>query len=103
MPIFVSHVTLTSEGVQAVKNVHERLEENRKLWEDAGGKLLHGVGARMLTRARPPIRSACHRPMRNDAGRPSSIIRFRMLHASTASRRCPAGLRARRLSPRIDL
>lgn len=40
MPIFISHVTLTSEGVQAIKKVTERIEENKKLWEEAGGKLL---------------------------------------------------------------
>lgn len=40
MPIFISHVTLTKEGVQAIKNVTERIEENKKLWEEAGGKLL---------------------------------------------------------------
>ena len=41
MPIFVSHVTLTSEGVQALKNVPERLEQNKELWRQAGGELLH--------------------------------------------------------------
>ena len=34
---------------------------------------------------------------------PSSVIRFRTLHASTASRRCPDELRARRQSPTIDV
>lgn len=41
MAIFISHVTLTPEGVQAIMNVTERIEENKKLWEEAGGKLLH--------------------------------------------------------------
>ena len=41
MPIFVSHVTLTTKGVQALKSVPERIEENRELWRKAGGKLLH--------------------------------------------------------------
>jgi uncharacterized protein with GYD domain len=40
MPIYISHVTLTQEGVKAIKNVSERIEENKKLWEEAGGKLL---------------------------------------------------------------
>ncbi len=40
MPIFISHVTLTQEGVKAIKDVTERIEENRKLWEETGGKLL---------------------------------------------------------------
>jgi len=33
MPIFISHVTLTKEGVQAIKNVTERIEENKKIWD----------------------------------------------------------------------
>ncbi len=40
MPIFVSHVTLTTEGVQALKDAPDRIEESKKLWEEAGGKLL---------------------------------------------------------------
>lgn len=40
MPIFISQVTLTPEGVKALKNVPDRIEENKKLWEEAGGKLL---------------------------------------------------------------
>ena len=40
MPIFVSHVTLTAEGVQALKGAADRIEESKKLWEEAGGKLL---------------------------------------------------------------
>ena len=40
MPIFISQVTLTTEGVQAIKSATDRIEENEKLWEDAGGKLL---------------------------------------------------------------
>ena len=32
-----------------------------------------------------------------------SVIRFRTLHASTASRRCPDERRARRQSPTIDV
>jgi len=40
MPIFISHVTLTQEGVQEIKSGTDRIEENKKLWEEAGGKLL---------------------------------------------------------------
>ena len=40
MPIFVSHVTLTTDGVNALKDATSRIEENKKLWEEAGGKLL---------------------------------------------------------------
>lgn len=41
MPVFVSHVTLPTEGVQTTNRVTDHIEETKKLWEDAGGKLLH--------------------------------------------------------------
>ena len=69
---------------QDARRLH-RLQRRR----DAGVSA-RGVGARILTRPRSPIRRARYRPMRYDAGRPSSVSRFRMLHAPTASRRCPA-------------
>ena len=40
MPIFISQVKLTQEGLRELKDAPDRIEENRKLWEDAGGKLL---------------------------------------------------------------
>ena len=63
----------------------------------------HGVGARMRAGLRASNRRARHLPMRYETGLPSSVIRFRTLHARTASRRCPDELRARRQSPTIDL
>ena len=62
-----------------------------------------GVGARMRAGLRASNRRARHLPMRYETGLPSSVIRFRTLHASTASRRCPDELRTRRQSPTIDL
>ena len=44
-----------------------------------------------------------HRPMRYDTGRPRAVIRFRISQPRTASLPCPAGLRARRPSPMMDL
>ena len=41
MAIFISQISLTTEGVQALKGSTERINENKKLWEEAGGKLLH--------------------------------------------------------------
>jgi uncharacterized protein with GYD domain len=38
--IYVRHVTLTGEGLQELKGAPDRLEANRKLWEEAGGRLL---------------------------------------------------------------
>ena len=64
---------------------------------------LRGVGARMRAGLRASNRRARHLPMRYETGLPSSVIRFRTLHASTASRRCPDELRARRQSPTIDV
>ena len=71
--------------------------------ELGGGAALGGVGARMRAGLRASNRRARHRPMRYETGLPSSVIRFRTLHASTASRRCPDELRARRQSPTIDV
>ena len=62
-----------------------------------------GGGARMRAGLRASNRRARHLPMRYETGLPSSVIRFRTLHASTASRRCPDELRARRQSPTIDV
>ena len=62
-----------------------------------------GVGARMRAGLRASNRRARHLPMRYETGLPSSVIRFSTLHASTASRRCPDELRARRQSPTIDV
>jgi uncharacterized protein with GYD domain len=41
MPIYVSHVTLTREGLQELKEAPSRMQANRELWEQAGGKLLN--------------------------------------------------------------
>ena len=62
-----------------------------------------GVGARMRAGRRASNRRSRHLPMRYETGLPSLVIRFRTLHASTASRRCPDELRARRQSPTIDV
>lgn len=44
-----------------------------------------------------------HGPVANEVGRPSSVMRFRMLHAIAASVSCALGCRARSRSPMIDL
>ena len=71
--------------------------------EESIAALCRGVGARMRAGLRASNRRARHLPMRYETGLPSSVIRFRTLHASTASRRCPDELRARRQSPTIDV
>ena len=50
-----------------------------------------------------PNPEASHRPILYDSGRPSSVIWFRTLHATTDSATRPPRDRARRRSPRIDL
>ena len=50
-----------------------------------------------------PHPEASHRPLLYDSGRPSSVIWFRTLHATTDSATRPPRDRARSRSPRIDL
>ena len=62
-----------------------------------------GVVARIVTGPHDAHRLDLHLPMRYDTGRPRAIIRFRISQPRTTSLPCPAGLRARRLSPMMDL
>ena len=62
-----------------------------------------GVVARIVTGPHDANRQGPHLPMLYDAGRPRAVIRFKMSQPRTASLPCPAGLRARRPSPMIDL
>ena len=62
-----------------------------------------GVVARIVTGPHDAHRQDPHRPMRYDTGRPRAVIRFRIAQPRTASLPCPAGLRARRPSPMMDV
>ena len=79
-----------------------------------------GLSSELLRHSAPPARQAAlvheselarndphpeapHLPISYDSGPPRSVIRFRMLHASSASALCPPGVRARRPVPMIDL
>ena len=62
-----------------------------------------GVVARIVTGPHDANRQDPHRPMRYDTGRPRAVIRLRISQPMTASLPCPAGLRARRPSPMMDL
>ena len=64
---------------------------------------LNGVVARIVTGPHDAHRQDPHLPMRYDTGRPRAVIRFRISQPRTASLPCPAGLRARRPSPMMDL
>ena len=62
-----------------------------------------GVVARIVPGPHDAHRQDPHWPMRYDTGRPRAVIRFRISQPRTASLPCPAGLRARRPSPMMDL
>ena len=63
----------------------------------------NGVVARIVTGPHDVHRQDPHRPMRYDTGRPRAVIRLRISQPRTTSLPCPAGLRARRPSPMMDL
>ena len=62
-----------------------------------------GVVARIVTGPHDANRQDPHVPMRYDTGRPRAVIRFRISQPRTVSLPCPAGLRARRPSPMMDV
>ena len=62
-----------------------------------------GVVARIVTSPHDANRQDPHLPMRYDTGRPRAVIRLRISQPRTTSLPCPAGLRARRPSPMMDL
>ena len=62
-----------------------------------------GVVARIVTGPHDTHRRDPHLPMRYDTGRPRAVIRLRISQPRTTSLLCPAGLRARRPSPMMDL
>ena len=70
--------------------------------EEPGSGLLALLHESSLARTMPN-RQDPHLPMRYDAGRPRAVIRFRISQPRTASLPCPAGLRARRPAPMMDL
>ena len=80
---------------------HSRHTEERPLcsrpWRP--GALVHDS---KLT-VNDPNPEASHRPILYDSGRPSSVIWFRTLHATTDSATRPPRDRARSRSPRIDV
>ena len=63
----------------------------------------HGVVARIVPGPHEAHRQDPHRPMRYDTGRPRAVIRFKISQPRTTSLPCPAGLRARRPAPMMDL
>ena len=78
--------------------VTDRLQSYR-----AAMKVIGGVVARIVTGPHDGHRQDPHLPMRYDTGRPRAVIRLRISQPRTTSLPCPAGLRARRPSPMMDL
>ena len=83
-----------------VKRVRQLDQENGRLKKMVADR---GVVARIVTGPHDAHRQDPHLPIRYDTGRPSSVIRLRISQPRTASLPCPAGLRARRPSPMMDL
>ena len=77
--------------------------EPRRLSRESYVATRRGVVARIVPGPHDAHRQDPHRPMRYDTGRPSSVIRLRISQPRTTSLPCPAGLRARRPSPMMDL
>ena len=67
------------------------------------GAVMKGVVARIVPGPHDAHRQDPHWPMRYDTGRPISVIRLRISQPRTTSLPCPAGLRARKPSPMMDL
>ena len=70
---------------------------------DLSLRTLRSVVARILTGPHDAHRQDPHLSMRYDTGRPRAVIRLRISQPRTTSLPCPAGLRARRPSPMMDL
>ena len=64
---------------------------------------IRGVVARIVTGPRDANRQDPHLPMRYDTGRPRAVIPLRISQPRTTSLPCPAGLRARRPAPMMDV
>ena len=62
-----------------------------------------GVVARIVTGPHDAHRQDPHLSRRYDTGRPRAVIRLRIAQPRTTSLPCPAGLRARRPSPIMDV
>ena len=64
---------------------------------------LRGVVARIVTDPHDAHRQDPHLSRRYDTGRPRAVIRLRIAQPRTTSLPCPAGLRARKPSPIMDV
>ena len=93
------------EAIALVMDEQRRASEELfgQVFDFSGGPPQGGVVARIVPGPHDAHRQDPHWPMRYDTGRPSSVIRLRIAQPRTTSLPCPAGLRARRPSPMMDL
>ena len=68
-----------------------------------GAEPIRGVVARIVTGPHDANRQDPHLPMRYDTGQPRAVIRLRISQSRTTSLPYPAGLRARRPSPMMNV
>ena len=83
--------------------IADALARRRARRDPTSPLVFHGVVARIVPGPHEAHRQDPHRPMRYDTGRPRAVIRFKISQPRTTSLPCPAGLRARRPSPMMDL
>ena len=81
----------------------QRLETAWQFVDGQEVSLSTGVVARIVTGPHGAHPQNAYLSMRYDTGRPRAVIRFKISQPRTASLPCPAGLRARRPSPMMDL
>ena len=95
--------TLVGRILPISQPIAEALARRRARRDPDSPLVFHGVVARIVPGPHDAHRQDPHRPMRYDTGRPRAVIRFKISQPRTASLPCPAGLRARRPSPMMDL
>ena len=95
--------TLVGRILPMSQPIAEALARRRARRDPDSPLVFHGVVARIVTGPHDAHRQDSYLPMRYDAGRPRAVIRLRISQPRTTSLPCPAGLRARRPSPMMDL
>ena len=95
--------TLVGRILPISQPIAEALARRRARRDPDSLLVFHGVVARIVTGPHDANRQDSHLRMRYDTGRPRAVILLRISQPRTTSLPCPAGLRARRPSPMMDL
>ena len=90
-------------GHKRMKTLTQHYAARPTATEPNNATAIDGIVARIVTGPHDAHRQDPHLPMRYDTGRPSSVIRLRISQPRTTSLPWPAGLRARRPAPMMDL